>query len=169
MPSRLSKNRGFTLVEMVLTIAFLSLIVPAAAFLFQPVLDIWTIDSPRNDISNATAYALSRMTSEIAQIKDPASVAIAASQEFQFTDVSDNNITYRLDGTNLLRNNDVLARDVQALAFIYFDVNNASLATPRVAPDATDIWRVSISMTCAREGQQISMETQVRPRNLPRS
>ena len=161
------KTQGFTLIEIVLAIALSALFASVAALAFKPALDTWAISAPRDAVTDSLAYALSRMTSEIAQIKNTASVQAASSGSFQFTDVSNNSIHYYLSGNHLMRNNDILGRGVQVLSFQYFDVNQAALASPTLSP-ATNIWRVTVQMTVQKEGQAATMETVIHPRNFPR-
>jgi len=161
-------KEGFTLVEVVLAITLVALMATVGAYAFSPVLDTWLIGSSRGQAANSTSYALNRMMNEIAQLKDAQSVLTATANQFEFIDVDDNTIDYSLSGTNLMRNGNILARGVQALAFSYWDVNHQSLAGPAVSPSATDLWRVSIGLTSQAGEQEVQMETQVRPRNLPR-
>lgn len=163
------KTRGFTLIELVMAITLMGLFVSAATVAFTPVLKTWSLNVPRSEITDATEFALSRMSYEMTQLKDAAGVLVAQGNRFQFIDVSDNTVDYTLSGTDLTRNSDILSRGVQSLSFTYYDVNGAVLATPQVSPSHTDIWSVQISVTGQRDGQSVSMTSQVRPRNLPRS
>ncbi len=162
------RTNGFSLIEVVFVISLLGLIASVGALSFSPVLDSWTLGSVRREAMASLEYALDRMKGEIAQIKDPTSVISASASSLQFIDVADNNITYSLAGTNLLRNGGILARDVQSLAFTYWNLNDQTIASPAVAPSATDLWRVGVKIVGQTAGQTNAMEGQVRPRNLPR-
>ncbi len=165
----MKSSHGYTLIEMVMVITLLGLMVSSAALMFRPVLGTWALDSPQNATTDASAYALSRMAFEVSQIKDQAHVVIANSGQVKFTDVSDNSINYWLSGTNLMRNSDILARGIQNFNVKYYDKNNALVTTPKVSPANTDIWKLTLSITNQREGQTVTMETEVHPRNFPRS
>ena len=162
-------DKGYTLVEILLAMTLLGILVSATSLVFKPVLDTWALNVPRNEITDSSSYALSRMSSEIAQIKDASSVVIATSGRFKFTDISDNAVDYSLSGTNLMRNSNIMARNVQSLVFSYFDVNDQTLATPQVSPSSTDIWRVRLQVTTQKGGQTETMEFSIHPRNFPRS
>lgn len=160
---------GYTLIELVMVVTLLGLFVAASAVAFKPVLDTWSLGAPRNEVTDATEYALSRMSYEMTQLRDAASVLAAGTGRFQFTDVSNNVIDYTLSGTNLMRNGNILSRGVQTLSFTYYNVNGATLISPQVSPSPTNIWRIEVSITSERGGQSVTMTSQVRPRNLPRS
>lgn len=163
------RNSGYTLTEMVIVIALMGLFVSAVTATFTPVLETWALNAPRNEITDATEFALSRMSYEVTQLKDSTNVLVAQGDRLQFNDASDNTIDYTLSGTNLMRNADILSRDVQSLNFTYYGIDGSVLPSPAVSPTATDIWRIQIEITGQRNGQSVSMTSQVRPRNLPRS
>ena len=48
-------------------------------------------------------------------------------------------------------------------------INNVVLPSPQVSPASTDIWRIEVTLSSQRDGQSVTMTSQVRPRNLPRS
>jgi len=161
--------RGFTFIEMTLVIVVVGFLGAAAVVGFTPVLNSWTQGESRSEAADTLAVALGRMTEEISQMKDAKSLTIASASDFQFTDVNSNSIRYRLSGNQLLRNSDVLARNVQSLTFSYWDVNNASVASPTLSPSATNLWRMSVKVSATQGGQTVNLESQIHPRNLKRS
>lgn len=161
-------NRGFTLIEMILVITVVSILAVSAAVGFDPVLDSWVQGQSRGEVAGTLGVALNRMVQEISQMKDANSLTIASAGDFQFTDVNNNVVRYRLSGGQLLRNADVLARDVQSLAFGYWDINDAAIVAPTLSPAATNLWRVSARVSGAKGGQTVTFESHVRPRNLRR-
>lgn len=161
-------QKGHTLIEMVLAITLMSVLVSAVSVAFLPVLDTWSLNSPKNEITDSVSYAVGRMASEIAQVKNQTSVEVATSSRFKFTDVSNNSVDYTLSGTNLMRNANIMGRGIQSITFTYYDVNDATLVTPTVSPSSTNIWRVSMSVTSQKDGQTQTMDASVHPRNLPR-
>jgi prepilin-type N-terminal cleavage/methylation domain-containing protein len=165
----LRNDFGFTIVELVMVITLVGIIAAAAALPFAPALDSWSLGSSRSVAVGTGNNALNRMIIEIAQIKNPQSVTTATADTLTFLDTHDSSIQYNLAGGNLMRNSNILARGVQSLSFIYWDVNHQPLATPQVSPSATDIWRIQVSLTCLSGNQTIPLESNVHPRNLPRS
>lgn len=167
-PPANKKTSGFSLVETVLTMAVIGMLSAASAVVIGPVLDTWTLDTPRTEATDAAAFAMGRVVYEVAQIKDASNVLVANSGRLQFTDINDNVVDYQLSGTNLMRNADVLARGVQGLTFSYYNINSAALPSPQVSPLETDLWRVKVLITVARDGQSVTLESEVHPRNFPR-
>lgn len=165
----LLKSSGFSLVEIILALVILGIFSSVASIAFQPVLDSWSLSGPKAEVTQSTLYAVNRMKSEITRIKNAQSIIEATATAFEFTDVDDTTIRYALSGGNLLRNSDILTRGVTGLTFNYWDDTNASLTTPVVAPSDTDIWRIEIKINAAVNGQDLTLATQVHPRNLPRS
>ncbi len=166
---RVLNNAGMTLMEMILVISLASILISASVVFLQPVLDSWTLAQSRSEGLNQAQYALGRMSSEIAALKDSSSVVTASASEFRFIDVDSNNIRYYLSGTNLMRNSDVLARGVQSLAFSYTNISEASVSAPAVSPSATDLWRVAVRVSVQKGEQSVTLESKVQPRNLKRS
>ncbi|GEM_PF-2180985 len=164
----MKNQKGHTLIEMVLAITLMSVLISAVSVAFLPVLNTWSLNTPKNEITDAVSYAVGRMASEIAQVKDKTSVAVATSSRFKFTDISSNSIDYTLSGTNLMRNSDIMGRGIQSITFTYYDVNGATIATPTVSPSSTNIWRIVMSVTSQKEGQTQTMDAEIHPRNLPR-
>ncbi len=162
-------SKGYTLFELVLVIIILGVLFAGGTVLLRPVLDSWSLAIPREEATDTSSYAMSRMIYEISQLRDKNSVLVATANEFRFTDMSGNVVRYWISGTNVMRNNDILARGVQTLAFSYFDKSHAALPAPQVAPAATNLWQMVIKVIGQKGGQVVTMESEVHPRNLPRS
>lgn len=166
---KLKYPSGFTLIELAFVITLVGMVTLTVAITLAPMLNSWTVDRPRLEATASINYAVDRIASELAQLKDPLSVMAATTTSFQFVDGSNSNISYTLSGTNLMRNANVLARNVQQLSFSYWDINNQTLAVPTVAPATTNIWRVLVKVTGLSAGQTLKMEAEIHPRNLPRT
>jgi prepilin-type N-terminal cleavage/methylation domain-containing protein len=162
-------NAGMTLMEMILVIAVSGILVSASVVVFQPIIDSWAIAQSRSEAVVEVQFALDRMETEIAALKDATSVVTASASEFRFIDVDNNNIRFYVSGSNIMRNNDILVRGIQSLTFSYTSVAEAAVASPIVSPSATNLWRVKARIAVVNDGQSVTMETQVQPRNLKRS
>lgn len=166
---RLRNQRGYTLVELTLATVLVGIMASVGAFGMAPVLDSWVLGSSRSQTANSSYYSIQRMTSEIAQIRNKQSVSTASSTFLGFNDVNNNSVTFTVNGSNLLRNNDILARGIVGLTFTYRDLNDQILATPQVSPSTTDIWRITIEVVQQSGNQQIRMKSDIHPRNFLRS
>lgn len=156
------------MVETAITITIMGVFLSVGMWIFQPVLDSWTLGSARSEAVGGANYALNRMVAEIAQVKDSQSVTTANANTLAFTDVNNNAVQYSLSGGNLLRNGDIFARGVNALSFTYRNVSNQTLATPLVSPSNTDIWRIFVRLDVQADSDVVSMESEIHPRNLSR-
>ncbi len=166
---RLRRHEGFTLVELVLTMTVLSILFAVTPLIFQPVLDAWSVDAPRQAETDTLSYAMSRMMDEIATVQDKTGVLTATAIRFRFNDGTGAVVDYQLNAGNLMWNNNILARNVQSLSFTYSDVNNAAIATPAVSPSETNIWMVTVEVVGQVSGQTVRLQSAIRPRNFSRS
>lgn len=133
--------RGFTAVELVLSIAILGVLgLALGPGIATSVQSYQLIASRRAGVAEARA-AMERMVREIRQIPASAQVIGIGASSFQFQFPAGTAITYSLSGSNLLRNSDVLAANVSALAFTYYDEAAAVTAT------AANVRSVGISIT----------------------
>ncbi len=160
------KEKGFTLIELVIAIVILGIIAGIGTPLLLGISDSLAFLVSRTAIDQAGDIALSRMTREMRRLKDDSSVNTATSSQFSFDDVNSNTISYSLSGTDLMRNSDILASDVQDLSFTYYDDSGSTISTPVVSPNKTDIRRIDISLEFTSSGQIFYYKSQVRPRNL---
>lgn len=168
--------KGHTLIELVTVIILVGIVSGLFAVLINQVIETYAFVVVREDILSETDLAVERMTREIRHIKDSLNIYRADATEFQFADTDDNIIDFRQDGTSIFRaegiagtNGDLLAEDVSGLTFRYWDENNAELsAIPLSAADRQLIKRIEISTQMQRQNQDVRVDTQVYPRNLPK-
>ncbi len=164
------KKRGFSLIELIIVITIIGIISGVVGFTLFGAVDAWTFKFNRSDILWDGRLALNRMVRETREIKNTTSVTTAISSQFRFINVDDLDITYSLSGTDLNRTEDstanVLAEDVSSLAFTYYDSGGATIATPIVSPLETDINRVRINLTLTKNGENVYLQSDARPRNF---
>jgi prepilin-type N-terminal cleavage/methylation domain-containing protein len=159
-------SQGLTLVEIVLTITIVGIIASGAMLYIRQVMDLWSYSSFRNEVVSPARIALERLARDIRQINNNASVYFANSTKFQFSDTNNVNIAYYLNNTDLMRNNDSLASGVRNLSYIYYNLTNQPIASPKVAPQTTDIKRINVQFNVFSGNLNKTMETQVWPRNF---
>jgi prepilin-type N-terminal cleavage/methylation domain-containing protein len=169
----MKKSNGFTLIELIIVVTIIGVIAGVVGFILLGAVDAWTFKFNRADILADGRLAMNRMVREIREIKILTSVTTATSSEFRFTiddSGSDVDITYELDGTDLDRTEDgttnVLAQDVSALSFTYYDSDGDTISSPAVNPSETDIRRVQVDLTLAKNGENVYLRSQSIPRNF---
>ncbi len=174
--------KGFTLIELIIVIVVVGVIASVFAILIIQGIDTYGFITIREDILSEAELAMERMVREIRQIQSYRDletaeatevIYLAGSAEFQFVDVHDNIVGFKLDGSQLRRiefeerdvpqYDDLLADDISSMVFTYWDESNNKLTVPA---DVTAIKRIEISIQMERQNQEVRIETQVHPRNL---
>jgi prepilin-type N-terminal cleavage/methylation domain-containing protein len=157
---------GVTLVELVVVIAIVGILAAMSSGYINQIIGTWQTVSFRMDTVAQMRSALDRMSREMRQVKNGTSVLSANAGIFQFVATDDSTITYNISGTNVLRNNAVLATGVGRLQFAYFDAAGGALAGPDVYPEDTDIRRINVILEIRSAAQNKTMTVDVFPRNL---
>jgi prepilin-type N-terminal cleavage/methylation domain-containing protein len=162
---RIMPNQGFTLIEMVMVIIILGIIIGMSSSLLTQGLDTF---STGENIVNANwqgQIAMERMSRDILLVRSPAAITTIAANNFAFTDMSNNTVSYSLSGTSLTLtqngNSEVLANGILSLTFSYFDRNGTSTAT------ATLVRQIRISINVTQNNANYTLTTAIYPRNLP--
>jgi prepilin-type N-terminal cleavage/methylation domain-containing protein len=161
------RQKGVTLIEMVMTIVIVGILAGIGAVYIKGVVDLWDFWSFHSDIVSQGRIAEMRMARDIRQVKNDTSVLIADRSQLQFKDANDLTIGYSLNGANLMRNSDILASGVTNLTFSYFNATSSPLTPlPLSAAGRSDISLVGIVLTIVSGNQNKTLATQVYPRNF---
>lgn len=180
-PSMQSYEKGFTLIEILVAIAISGIVMAGIYSAYYSQQQSYRVQEQVAVAQQNIRAAMYLMEKEIRMAGcDPkgsadAGIGTAQTSTISFTeDIGDGaggdpngiiedpseNITYTLNGTDLERNDQVVAQDVQALSFIYFDEDGNATAIPE------DVRSVQISMTAGTGSSQRNMTTRVKCRNL---
>lgn len=167
-------KKGFTLIEMVVSITIVSIIAGIAAPLLAVMVQAMVLHMDRIDLNEASEFTVSRMSREIRRLRDDESVVTATAAEYEFVDIDGRSIRYHQTGSDLLRQVDggadaVLADNLQAgsLGLVYYDDQGNTLGAPLAGlGTATDLRRVEINMVFAEGAETLPVTVTVRPRNL---
>lgn len=152
---------GFTLIELIMVIAILSVIGVFGSQMFLETTEIFLEARNRRDVIQEARYAIERMSREIREDVDATTdITTFSASTFTYTDPNSNSISFTKSGSNLLRNSDVLAGNVSDLTLAYLKADGTT------ASSASDIWRIKISLTVAKDDAAITLQSQVFPRNL---
>jgi prepilin-type N-terminal cleavage/methylation domain-containing protein len=147
----LHKQQGFTLIEFVMVILLISIIaIVGSQMLAQGLKSSLTLQ----DITNASwqgQLAIERMMREIRYVRSAVDILIRTNGQFSFVDMNGNTIDYKLIGTNLMRNAQILASGVNTLTFTYMDKNGNTVA------NTTDVHYVGITMNITLNNTQYTL------------
>lgn len=149
--------KGFTLVEIILSMTLLSITVAATSVLMGRGLDAYNLVNSRTVALDQANYALVRMEREMTKVTN---IQNANTNLFGFVDSLGTSTDFHLNGTNLYRGGDFLAHNISSLVFTYYrDNGNTTSAAPQVR-------RIHIDMTVsAGTGNgTVDLRTDVFPR-----
>ncbi len=133
--------RAFTIVEMILAIGILGVMGMAIAPGLETSIRSYAMMTGERQNTADIQAAVSRMVREIRQIPGSAYVTTLGASSFTFQFPAGTSITYSLSGTNLMRGSDILASNISALAFAYYDAAGSTTSTP------ANVKRVQLQVT----------------------
>lgn len=152
-------RKGFTLIEFIVGMAAGVSVALVAMFLWAPV-DNWMFTQARRSGVTETETAVMRILREVRRVRSTNDISTFTSGQFSFTDIDSNSVSFSLSGTDLMRNSDVLARNVQALEFEYLDENSTSTAIKA----NIRVVRVTVELTSG--GNTVRLRSAARIRNI---
>ena len=120
------KQKGFTLVEIILSITLIAILFTVTSIVLQRGLDAYAHISSRAASLQQARYVMERMTRELMRVGDENSTNIQNIQDDQITFVDANNITTNFNFANqtLWREDDLLLPNVTSVTFTGFRDNN---------------------------------------------
>jgi prepilin-type N-terminal cleavage/methylation domain-containing protein len=162
------KSRGFTLIEIVMTIVLLTILSAIAAVIILQGVRGYTSEKSRSDVHYQARLAVERMAREIRQVRSQtiADITTMNAANFNFTDINGSQLGFRLNTGNIERTQDnsatwqTLAAGVTSLTYSYFQQDTITAAT------ASTLWLVVISVNDTRGSETLQIRTQVHPRNF---
>lgn len=139
------ENRGFTIIELILTTVLVSITIFGTASIIMRGLDAYAQARERRQAVNAARHGVDRMVRDLRQIASPATfILLANATTFRYATqlVPLNFVTYQVQGNQLLLDGNLLVGNVvPGSGFSYF--NAAGLP----AVGLVDIARVNINLT----------------------
>ncbi|MBN1793366.1 MAG: type II secretion system protein [Candidatus Omnitrophica bacterium] len=160
------RRNGFTLIEAVAVIALVGVIAAGLAPIIIAVVDVWELVSFREERGAEARIAIDWMKREMRETKDTSSILTADTSEFRFYDAADNDIRYHISGGSLYRNNNILAGNIQSLAFRYYNSSNTQLSTPVSAALRSAIRRIEIDLTISAGRENLTLSSGIYLRNF---
>ncbi len=166
---RRKRERGFTFVEMLLTVVLVGILATVAAKLLLVGLDIYALIVNRNNAFHNARVAVDRMTDEMLLVETD-DITWIGDQRFSFIDAGGSGTNFRqttvsqggLSVPCLYREDDYLAGNVTSLDFDYYREDGSM---------AFFIWqvrRINIDLTVEAPGNAgaVRLRTEVFPRNF---
>jgi prepilin-type N-terminal cleavage/methylation domain-containing protein len=177
---KINSNKGFTLVEIVMTIVLLGII---SGIVFITIYqggksygDIYSM----NNLSSQDRIAMERLSREIRRVRCTVSgnsctatasdiTEMSTSSEFRFVNTiyegrgfrydSGSNAIYLRQGSGAGDPEDVLIGNVSAFSFDYLDSDDTTTAT------VSEVWSIVVNITLSTGGKSVDFKTRIHPRS----
>jgi prepilin-type N-terminal cleavage/methylation domain-containing protein len=154
---------GFSLVELVIVIAILSIVVAGVSQLLTVGFNSYFMGKNIISADWQGRVAIEKMTRDLHLVRSRNDIVMASSNSFSFISIDGSPISYSQVGSQLIRNTSVLAGGVQSLSFQYFDSTGSYLGA---SPVVTNIRYIVISLNVTSNNASYVTNTAVYPWNL---
>lgn len=155
------KQQGFTLIELVMVIVLLTIIAAISSKIISQGLSAYLTGKNAIDAIWQGEFAMERMARNIAQVRSANDIAVQSSSEFSFTDINGNSIDYKLSGSSLLYNTQILADGINSLSFGYYDKNGSSVGSSSI-----NLHYVTITLNITQNNTNYTLSRAVYLRDL---
>lgn len=159
----MNHKKGYTLIELIIVIFVLAILAFIFGALITKATDAWIFVKIRESSLGSARLSMNRILSELRRVQNPGLVDVMTPSECGFTDIDSNAVNFKQSGTDLLRNSDVLASNLDAqngLVFTYLDENS------NVATTNATLRIIAVKLTFNKNSQLITFESAANVRNL---
>lgn len=162
-PIRNPLSKGFTLIEMVITIVIVGIIGGIAAMIIMQGVRAYSAEQSRSAAHYQARFAVERIAREARQIRSCADITGPAnpSGTLSFKDINGNAVAFSYAGGNLSRGANLLASGItSAQPFTFLDSSgNQTTACP-------GIWFIVIDVIDQQGSETLEIRTRVHPMNF---
>jgi prepilin-type N-terminal cleavage/methylation domain-containing protein len=165
----LRSKKGFSLIELLVVTVTVGIISAVIAPVFLSGFQAFFWARSLAGVNSQGELAMDRMVRELRGL-DPAGTSWDTSQLPDATQIKFNQyygtpqatwITYSRQGSNLMRNADILASNVTSVGFSYFKADGSALASPLTLARANSIWLIRIVLQMSGGQATESLQTTV--------
>lgn len=158
------KIKGFTLIEVAIVIVILGIVATIGSSVLHESFQAGYASRDFINASWQTRLALTRLTSELREIRSATSsdLDISSNNQITFTDIYGDSITYTRSGNDLTRNGTKVANDITDLTFTYYDEDNVEVTNPA---NVADVRCIDIATQVTEGSTTVDTQTIVCPRN----
>ncbi|HLG21630.1 MAG TPA: type II secretion system protein [Candidatus Manganitrophaceae bacterium] len=157
----MGNEKGFTLIEMILTVVLIGIVSIALTSAFVPTMTVSVDVDNRKEAFQHGRLAIERMMREIREARSFS--AGFSGTSVTFTNAANASATYSWSGAALAplqRNGVDLACCVQSLLFDYLKKDGAAAGGP------TEIWRVRANLQLQVGAQTVELRSEAHPRGV---
>lgn len=155
------KERGFTLVEMLVVIVVLGIMVSIGSVLMMEGFNSYFKAKDYSTSDWQARVAMARMTRELRSATS-GGLTISPANEITFIDTNNNSIRYYRSGNILMRNTQPLADGISGLSFSYLQNNGRTNAA-----NAATVYYITVGLTASSGSINQQIRATIHPRNIP--
>lgn len=155
---RTEPRAGFTLVEMIAVATILSIVGLVAGVVLTEATKVYANVTPALEATYEGNLAVARIKQEVRETSDLSSIVAMEPQRFAFTNNSAEVVEFEARAGELFLNGDLLARNVTAFRFQYWDRGGSATVDPAA------LHLVEVDLTVDRVGRPFRFQTAVFPR-----
>jgi prepilin-type N-terminal cleavage/methylation domain-containing protein len=158
-------SKGFTLIEIVITIVLVTILSGLAAVIMLQGVKAYSTEQSRSNVHYQTRAAMERITREARVIRscDDLATSLTSTSTLSFIDINGNPVSFNVNAVSgiLSRITDTLATGITSTRPFSF------LASDLTATDACPgVWYVEINLADTQGPASLQMRTRVHPRNF---
>jgi prepilin-type N-terminal cleavage/methylation domain-containing protein len=170
-------SKGFTLIELVMTIVLVSIIAGLGALIVMQGMRSYAAEDMRSDLQYQARFAVERIAREARLIRDATATNIQTmtATDFIFCDVTGKAVYFQVSGATVRRQEsatcsppawggwNTLASSIDPAnsSFSYLQQDGLT-----AAGNATQVWFIAIKITAAQASEALAVQTRVHPMNF---
>jgi len=169
-------SRGFTLIEIVITIVIVSIIAGLGALIVIQQVKSYAAEDTRSDVQYQARLAVERIAREARLIRDrdATNLSTMAPADLVFCDVTGKAVEFQVFGTTVRRQesatcspfawggwNTLASSIVSPAPFSYFQQDGITTTI-----DPTQVWFIAITITATQGTESMTVQTRVHPMNF---
>ncbi len=167
--SILSSHKGFTLIELVMTMVLIGVIAYIVASAMSTGLKAYFTTDFRKEALDQARIAMERMTREIRNVKSNTDISTANATTFTFVDTSGTTISFALNAGNINRTSgatNTLAAGISSAGIFTYVLSTGATTQSPVPAEILLIKRVKIDITATKNTESVTLQSEVWPRSL---
>lgn len=158
------RQKGYSLLELVLVIALLGIIIGVLARMMVWGVDIFSFVSDRKDVVQSSRIGIKIIKKDLRKIKSSNDISNATNTQLTFINMDNETVSFTYSSGDLTRNTNELIEGLDSFYFTFYDADGDTIATP--VTDPTTIWKIKFKLHATVNSKPWSIESITMPRNI---